>query len=286
MLLPALLFAGAFFVLPLTGAVFLSLTDAGFAGRESAFVGLANYASLLAGVSGEAFRLSLLRTALYALLKAALTFIPALFISELIDRQLPFGRLCLTACAAPLLISASVTGLIFLWLYDPNIGPLSALLTALGLPGSRFLYGEGSALLCVILFSVWRSLGLEVLIFTAALKLIPRPFEEAARLDGCTPAALFARIKLPLIKPYIIFALAIDLIDSLRTFTDTHILTPDGGPAGSTTLAANAVYTLAFKEGRFGAASAAALLLLVIALALAALRRLVVSGKRREVSCP
>ena len=272
--MPAVLFAAVFFVLPLIGVVGMSLSDIGPGGGISGFAGLSNYLAVLRGAAGETFRGSLGRTAVYAFLKLLLSVIPALFIAALIDRRPPFAGLCLMACAAPLLIPASVTGLIFRWLYDPNIGPLNAALGALGLPQSRWLYGESSALLCVTVFSAWRNIGLHVLIFTAGLRLIPKPLLEAARLDGCAEGSIFRRIKFPLLKPFLLFAAGIDLIDSLRTFTDTHILTPDGGPLKSTTLMVNAIYELAIRQGRPGHASAAAVILLLIALLLAPAIRL------------
>jgi len=263
----------------------MSLMDAGLAGRPSGFAGPANYLAVLCGAAGETFRISLCRTAVYALIKLLLSVIPALFIAALIDRRPPFAGLCLTACVSPLLIPASVTGLIFLWLYDPNIGPLNAALGALGLPLSRWLYSESSALLCVTVFSAWRNIGLHVLVFTAGLRLIPKPLIEAARLDGCAESHIFQRVKLPLLKPFLLFAVGIDLIDSLRTFTDTHILTPGGGPSRSTTLAVNAIYELAIRQGRLGYASAAAVILLLIALLLSPAIRLPRHLARGEGRC-
>jgi len=280
MLLPALLFLAAVFVIPLIQVIGLSFTDPQYAGRGLSFVGAANYRYLFAAGSGTVFWQALLRTAVYAAVRVTADLLLSLAAVSLLDRAFKGRRFHLTAFLAPLLIPAAVTGLIWQMFYDPNIGLFNRILLFLGLPGSRWLYGESTALLSVLLFSIWRNVGVNILILTAGLRLIPASSVEAARLDGCGERALFRHIKLPLLKPYLYFAAVIDLIESLRTFTDTNILTPSSGPLNSTMLAVNYIHKLAFRDGHFGRAAACAVILMMICLGLARTRAAVARSFR------
>ena len=283
MLLPAFLFLAAVFLIPLIRLIGLSFADLGYAGRNLRFAGLSHYRYLLSGETGTVFREALLRTALYAAFRVTADLLIALAAVSLLERIRRGRRLIYHALFLPLLIPAAVSGLIWLMLYDPNIGPLNRLLLFLGLPGSRWLYGENTALLSVLLFSVWRNVGVTVLILTAGLRLVPVSLVEAARLDGCNDRRVFRRIKLPLLKPYLGFAALIDLIEALRTFTDTNVLTPKNGPLGSTMLAVNYIHKLAFNDGNFGRAAACAVILMLLCLALAKTRH-IIAGRFEDIS--
>lgn len=111
----------------------------------------------------------------------------------------------------------------------------------------------------------WQQLGLNAILLLAALQSIPEDLIEAARLDGATPANIFARITLPLLSPTLFFASIVGVIHAMTTFGPIDLLTR-GGPANATQVAVYRIYTEGFINFRFGYATAQAVLLFILIL--------------------
>ena len=100
-----------------------------------------------------------------------------------------------------------------------------------------------------------------MVLFLSGLQNIPDSYVEAARIDGASEWRVFWKVKFPLLRPITSFVLMMCIINSFQVFTEINVMTPDGGPLGSTTLAVTYIYEQAFTSGRMGRARAAALLL-------------------------
>ena len=175
------------------------------------------------------------------------------------------------------------SSLIWIWFYDPSVGPFNQILSSLGLPTSRWLFHENTALLSILIFSVWKGLGYNMILFLSGLQNIPDSYLEAARMDGATETEVLFKIKLPLLRPITSFIIMIGVINSFKVFTEINVMTPEGGPLGSTTLIVNYIYDQAFTSGRMGRASAAALLLFVVIFLLTELQRAINAKKHVDL---
>jgi ABC-type sugar transport system permease subunit len=209
----------------------------------------------------------------FSAIKIGLDTSLALLIAVLLDKRIPLRKYFRIAYFAPVVVPIAASSIIWIWFYDPGIGPLNQILAALGLPPSQWLYGEKSALLSIILFSVWKGLGYNVILFLAGLQGIPYSLLEAAEMDGATSRQVFLKIKLPLLAPITSFIIMMGIINCLKIFTEVNVMTPEGGPLGSTLLLVSYIYDQSFTRGKMGRAAAAALILFAIIFAFTMLQR-------------
>lgn len=275
---PAVLVLVFVFLIPLIEVVRISFTDLNMITGSMDPVGFSNYRYLLAGAGSAPFFAALKHTALFALAHALLCIPLSLGLAAILTHRFPGRALLHVSFTAPSIIPLAAGAVIWLFLLDPYAGPLNALLTSLDIPALSWLYDERTALLCVLLFSLWRSIGFFLLLFTAALNAIPSDCLEAARLDGATASQLFFRIRLPFLRPVLALALVIDLIEAVKSFSEFHILVPDGGPLHSASMLVPHIYELAFTGGRLGRACAAAVLLFILLLAVSLIRHRLLKG--------
>jgi ABC-type sugar transport systems, permease components len=212
-------------------------------------------------------------TVFYTMVKLVLDTGIALFLAILLDRKIKGLKFFRIAHFAPVVVPITASSLIWLWFYDPGIGPFNQILTALGLPAAQWLFSEKTALLSVLLFSVWKGLGYNVILFLAGLQGIPESYLEAARIDGATEGQVLRRIKLPLLAPVSSFVIMIGIINCLKVFTEVDVMTPNHGPLESTLLLVTYIYDQSFVRGRMGRGAAAALVLFAIIFAFTMLQR-------------
>jgi multiple sugar transport system permease protein len=116
--------------------------------------------------------------------------------------------------------------------------------------------------------SVWKGIGLKMVIYLAALQGIPSDLYEAAEIDGAGPVRRFFAITLPLLGPATFFVLVISLIDSFQVFEQFYVLTPEGGPANATTVMTYEIYKSAFQRFDMSTASAQSMVLFAFLLVL------------------
>ncbi|GIQ64481.1 hypothetical protein PACILC2_30490 [Paenibacillus cisolokensis] len=161
----------------------------------------------------------------------------------------------------PHIISIVSVALIWLWLMEPNLGFLNYVLKSLGLPTSQWLQSSGTAMISVIIVSVWQGIGYYALIMVAAIQSIPGEILEAAQLDNAKRRHVFFRITLPLISPQLFFILIIMTIGSFKVFDTIKIMT-GGGPNNSTNTLVYYIYS--FRTTNIGYASATGVVLMIV----------------------
>jgi len=280
LLVPSLVFLAYLFVYPVIKVIQLSFTNFNMATGTMDYIGLRNYEYL---INNERFWQSLWQTCLYAGVKLSLDTALSLLIALMLDARIPCRKFLRASCFAPVVVPIVASSLIWIWFFDPSVGPFNQILGWLGLPTLRWLYHESTALMSILFFSIWKGLGYNIILFLSGLQNISDTYVEAARIDGASAWKLFWHVKFPLLRPVTSFILMMGVINSFKVFTEVNVMTPNGGPLGSTLLIVNYIYEQAFTNGRMGRASAASLLLFVIIFALTQVQRLVGAAKTLDV---
>jgi multiple sugar transport system permease protein len=198
------------------------------------------------------------------------TVIPSLVIplglAVLLNRALALQGLLRSAYFLPSITSLVAAGLGFRWLFQTE-GPVNALLGFIGIEPIPWLGSSTWAMPVLILLSIWKQLGFNMVVFLAGLQAIPSSRYEAAELDGADPRQQFWHITLPGLRPTLVFATITTAIFTLRSFEQVYVIT-GGGPLNSTNLLVYYIYQEAFAQFDFGYAAAAATVLLAVTLLL------------------
>lgn len=274
--LPALLLAVIFVIIPIFQVGFMSFRDTNLLKGTNNFVGLSNFEYLF---NDEKFLKSVANTLFFTFVKIPLDLVLALTFAILLDQLVPFRRFFRAAYFAPVVVPVVASSLIWIWFYDPGIGPFNQILQFLGLGTLDWLHSERTAMLSIILFATWKGLGYDIVIFLAGLQSISPTHIEAAKIDGAGPWKIFTKIKLPLLSPVIYFVLLMGIVNSFKVFTEISVMTPKGGPVYSTAVMVFYIYEQAFNRSMMGRAAAAAVILFVIVLLLTQIQKKIGSKK-------
>ena len=256
MVAPAVVFFMVFFVYPVANAVWVSLTSWDLIGPQK-FVGLRNYVWLF---TDDDFLHAAWVTIAYSGSFLIVTLPLALGLAAALDRRIRGRSLYQAVIFAPVVLSMVVVAMIWRAVYSP-IGGLYLMFTApFGVTDIQWLNREDLALPALVLVSIWKNVGYYMIIFLAGLQSIPISLSEAARIDGAAAFRVFRSITLPLLKPYILFALVIGVIRTSQTFSAVYALT-EGGPNDATKVLPLLIYENAFQFNRMGYASAMAVVM-------------------------
>ncbi|MDD3367252.1 MAG: sugar ABC transporter permease [Sphaerochaetaceae bacterium] len=261
LLIPSFLAILVLFILPVVQVVLYSFTNYNLTTGVKDFNGLTNYKFIL---TDNQFHKALRNTFVFATGKLVIDTSLALIIALMLDARVPFKRYLRGAFFAPVVVPVVASSLIWIWFYDPGIGPFNQILEALSLPKSQWLYHENTALLSILIFSIWKGIGYNIILFLAGLQNIPDSYIQAAEVDGATGWQVLFKIKLPLLRPIISFVVMIGIINTFKVFAEINVMTPKGGPLYSTALMVVYIYEQAFTKGKMGRACAAAIALFII----------------------
>jgi multiple sugar transport system permease protein len=285
---PALLAIGVFFVVPIAASLALSLTDFDLYAVADLgnlrFVGLRNYARIFADPT---FWTALGNTAYFvavgAPLSVGVSLGAALLLQSRLVRWKPLFR---TLYFLPVVTTLVAVAVVWRFLYHPRVGLLNRALGALGVPPVDWLGDPALAMPALIVMSVWKSFGFNMVIFVAGLQAIPERLYEAARLDGAGRWQQFRHVTLPMLLPTTSFVLLMTLIGSFQLFAEPYVMT-QGGPGDATRSLVLLLYEQGFRWWSLGQAAALAFVLFAILLALTLAARAVgllqggLAGERR-----
>jgi multiple sugar transport system permease protein len=262
-LAPALIVLGIFLFWPIAYLFYLSFTTGSFTSAGAYWVGLRNYLRLL--LSPDFWQV-LGNMAYFTLATVIPSLVIPLGLAVLLNRSFALLGLLRSAYFLPSITSLVAAGLGFRWLFQTE-GPVNGLLTAIGIEPIPWLGSTTWAMPVLILLSIWKQLGFNMVVFLAGLQTIPTSRYEAAQLDGADAWQQFWHITLPGLRPTLVFATITTAIFTLRSFEQVYVIT-GGGPLNSTNLLVYYIYEQAFAQFDFGYAAAAATVLLAIALLL------------------
>lgn len=255
---PVLVIFSLFMFVPVVFALFMSFHQWGMIGNPE-FVGLDNYIRLM---QDPLFWISVKNTIIFSLsvpLKVGI----ALFIAVLLNQKIRGLAFFRAAFFFPVVLSMVVVGLIWQWMFSPSYGFVNYMLEKMGLPLQSMLIDSNQAMIVLIIVSVWKGLGSNLLLFLAGLQAIPNSVYEAAEIDGANVWQKFWYVTVPLLKPTTLFVLIITLIGSFKIFDLAYVIT-GGGPGTSTMVLVHYIYQEAFQRFNMGYASAAAYVFFII----------------------
>ena len=276
MLAPSLLVLLIFVILPVAMAFGLSFTRWELRSTARSFIGLENYRDIL---GDQDFWRVLGNTVYFTVLKLPLDIVLSLAVALLLNRSIRGLSFYRMAYFTPVVTSAVAASAIWLWIYQPNFGLANASLQALDLPAQTWLSNPDLAMPAIVLMSLWKGLGYNVVIFLAGLQNVPTVYQEAAQIDGANAWQRFRHITWPLLSPVTYFVLIIGVINSFKVFTQIHVMTPTGGPLGSTAVLVFYIYEQAFQKFSFGRSAAVAFILFAIVLALTFVQRRIIEPR-------
>ena len=231
--------------------------------REPMFIGLENYRTIL--YEDAYFWKTIWNTLYYTIFRVPINIFLSLLIAILLNRTLKASGLIRATFFLPSLISGVALSVIWIWIFNPQIGLLNTILAFFGLKGPLWLQDENWSKLSLVIMSTWSIGGGRMLVFLAALQNVNPNLYEALKLDGGNDLQCFWHITLPLISPVIFLWSVIEVIASMQIFTEAFIMTK-GGPLESTLFYNLYLYNQAFENFNMGYASALAWILLVITL--------------------
>ncbi|CAM5331154.1 Putative ABC transporter permease protein OS=Streptomyces glaucescens OX=1907 GN=SGLAU_31075 PE=3 SV=1 [Streptomyces glaucescens] len=235
---PALVLLAVFVYLPLVQNFgYSTLTWDIYSGSQQ-FVGLDNYRGLFAD---PVFWSSFTNNLWYALLSVVFQVFGALLLAALVEsiRSTRWQRALRTIYFIPSAISLTVAGLLFYFVYEPNLGLLNHALEAVA-PGTfdhAWLGQESTAMTAVIAMSQWQGFGYSTLLFAVAIQRIPAELHEAAALDGAGPVRRFFQVTLPLVREMTGLMVLVTVSGAFQVFNEVMVMT-SGGPDNSTTCSA------------------------------------------------
>lgn len=250
---------GLFVMYPVGYLIYLSLFKYNLLNKDkSRFVGLDNFTQILG--RGDFYK-ALWNTTIYTAGVVVLTMLLSLLFAVWLNKKGRFNSIVQAGIFTPHVVSIVSISLVWLWLMEPNQGLLNYVLKLVGLPPSDWLQSSKTALMSIIIVSVWQAIGYYTLIIVAALQSISPSIYEAAALDNASKFKVFYKITLPMISPQLFFILIIMTIGSFKVFDTVQVMT-GGGPNNATTTLVYYIY--GFRTTNIGYASATGVLLMAV----------------------
>ena len=262
-ILPILLVFGLFRIYPSIETLVYSFFDINLVAKTMKPVALKN---LLLLAQDATFLKAIRNTLVFALYIVVVSTVLGLVLASLFSSRTRGSAVFKAVYFAPYITSTVAAAVVWTFLYNPRFGLFNSLLELLHLPGRSWLTSSKEALTSIIIFSIWKTVGYNMVIFIAGLQSIPDSFYEAAIIDGAGPARRFFSISIPLVAPTTIFVVMYNTILALKVFDQVFVLTA-GGPADATTVVVLQIYKQAFENYRFGYAASMAFVLFVIIIA-------------------
>ncbi|TDD21475.1 sugar ABC transporter permease [Kribbella turkmenica] len=261
MVAPQLAGIVAFVIVPLGMVGWYSLHEWNVLAGTFDFVGADNYAAL---ADDRELGSVLKATGLFSVGLVVLNLSLALFLAVLLNQKLRGTVVFRTLFFSPVVVTLVAWTIVWGFLLQDN-GGVNAFLDVAGIDGPNWLRSGGSAMASVIVVQLFKNVGLNMVLFLAALQGVPAELYEAARIDGASAWARFRRVTVPLISPTILLTMILTIVGSLQVFAQIAVLT-QGGPGTSTTVLVYYLYQQAFQFHHLGYGATLSVLLFGIVL--------------------
>jgi raffinose/stachyose/melibiose transport system permease protein len=264
-LAPALVIYSVVVVYPMAYSAYLSLFRWDGISPTKAFVGFQNYVTLF--TENAVFWIALKNNAIWLVAALLLPTSIGLGLALLLNLKFRGSAVFRSIFYFPAVLSLAVVGLIWTWIYHPDLGLLNQALRALGLKmlERNWLSDPQVAIYPVIIAATWNAVGLPMLLFLAGLQTVPLELLEAAKIDGAGPIRRFIHVTFPLLRETTLIVVAITAINALKAYDIVYAMT-NGGPANSTQLLSTWMYFLTYNYNTVGQGTAIAVILFSLTL--------------------
>ena len=264
--LPSVVFILLFVIVPIIGALYYSFSSYDLLTAPT-LNGIKNYQAI---ATEPRFPPAIRNTVLFAIGTVPAGVITSLLLAVLINRAIRGIYFFRAMFYMPVVSSFVAVSVIFLWMYEPQLGVIGEVLRIFGLPPIKWLRDPDTALLAIILMSIWKNMGLNMVIYLAGLQGIPPHIYEASDIDGAGRLSKLLRITIPLLAPTTYFVVIVYFIGALQMFTQVFIMACDdgtricGGPVDSTITIVMLIYLEAFLALKMGFAAALSFTLFLV----------------------
>ena len=256
-LLPNLIGFLIFTAIPVGAAFVLAFYDYDLL-LGASWAGLENFREMF--TTDEVFRAALFNTVYFTAVSVPLSVVLGLATAMLVNQALRGIVIFRSIFLLPYVTVTVALSLVWKWIYLPDIGLINSVLGVFGIDGPPWLTSGTWAMPALILMSVWKGFGYNMVIFLAGLQSIPDHLYDAAKVDGATAWRRFLNVTLPLLSPTTFFVVVISVISSFQVFDQALIMT-NGGPGTATTTLVLYIYQKGFQSFDMGYAAAVALVL-------------------------
>ena len=210
------------------------------------FCGLQNYVRIF--TEDTEFWQSIGNTFFYAIISVGGTVVISLLASVFLNNIKRGGKAIRIILFIPYVCSVVAISTMWKWLFDYNYGVLNDVVEFIGMERINWLGESSTAMPIMILMSIWSGLGYNMILYSASLNAVSRSYYEAAELDGANGIQKFFKITLPMISPTTFFVMVMGFVGALQSFANFQVMTPSGGPDGTTWTMVLRVWYVGFVE--------------------------------------
>lgn len=267
LLLPTLIPLVVFWIYPMIKTFHISFTDWNYISPTFNYVQLDNYKNVL---TDSFFAKVLMNTLVFTFFTVVPPILLGLYVATLLNKIKAFRNFFVATAFSSWITPTVVVSMVWVSIFDNDSGIVNLLLKGVGLEPVKWLGGQTTAMIVVIIVTIWQYVGLAILLLTSALAKLDPEVEKANDLDGGKGLRKLVKITLPAISPILVFLFIFFTLNSLKAYDQIYILT-QGGPSGATSTILYYFYVLAFEWYETGPASAVAMIFLVICLLISAL---------------
>ncbi|MTI59545.1 MAG: sugar ABC transporter permease [Firmicutes bacterium] len=261
-LLPAGVFLLFFTYYPIIRSFYLSMFKWNLMSPVKKYIGLANYTGLM---KDSLFWEVVKNNIIYILGTMPVMIFLSLLLAILINERTGFRHFYQTAVFSPTLVPMAAAAMLWVFIYNPDIGLLNKFLVIFGLQTKAWISSSDTALFSLMLVMIWKNLGYFTILFLAGLQNISPSLYEAARVEGVGWSKKHIYLTIPLLSPTILFVLIVNIIQSFRVFDIVNVMTK-GGPSNSTNVFVYYIYQTTFRFWNIGKGTALTSLLVIILL--------------------
>jgi len=255
---PQIIITLVFFIWPAFMALYQSVQQEDAFGLSTVFVGLDNFRYIF---TDPIYLNSIKVTMIFSFAVAAIAMSTALLLAVMAERVIRGATTYKTFIIWPYAVAPVVAAVLWYFLFNPTVGMISFFLKAIGIDWNFTLNGS-QAMILVILAAAWRQMSYNFLFFLAGLQAVPKPFIEAAAIDGASPWMRFWTISLPMLSPTVFFLLVMNLVYAFfETFGIIHAIT-EGGPNEATNIMVFKIYHDVFEALDLGGSAAQSVILM------------------------
>ncbi|UTT86652.1 sugar ABC transporter permease [Vibrio pelagius] len=249
-----------FWLVPFGYSIYISFTDWDYISPDYDFVGLENYQYM---VEDFEFLQAAMNTFWFSLGVVVPTILLGLLFAMLLHKNFKGSQFYRAVIFSPWITPTVAVSIVWSWVFETKSGLANHLLQAMGFNAIPWLESGNTALVAVIIVTVWQAIGWTMLFYISALNKIPESLYEASLIDGCSSLTRFLKITLPLISPTTFFLVVVNIITAMQAFDQFQILT-QGGPGGETRTLLYLFYQQAFERYEMGPAAATSLVIFLI----------------------